>query len=48
MAPHLMGAATRLQGLLFWDFLIYVTEGLVFLITGLQARTLMTRIAGYR
>ncbi len=48
MAPHLMGAETRLQGLLFWDFLIYVIEGLVFLITGLQARTLMDRIGGHR
>ena len=48
IAPQLMGAATRLQGLLFWDFLIYVIEGLVFLITGLQARTLMDRIGGYR
>jgi Na+/H+ antiporter len=48
MAPHLMGAATRLQGLLFWDFVIYVIEGLVFLITGLQARTLMSRIGGFR
>ena len=47
MAPQLMGAATRLQGLLFWDFLIYVIEGLVFLITGLQARTLMSRIGAY-
>ena len=48
IAPQLMGAATRLQGLLFWDFLLYVIEGLVFLITGLQARTLMDRIGGYR
>jgi CPA1 family monovalent cation:H+ antiporter len=44
---HLISAATRLQGVFFWDFLIYLIEGLVFLITGLQARTLITRIGHY-
>lgn len=43
--PRLISAATRLQGLFFWDFLVYLIEGMVFLITGLQARTLMARIA---
>ncbi len=38
---RLISAATRLQGIFFWDFLIYVIEGMVFLITGLQARTLI-------
>src|SRR6266540_2220788 len=38
---RLISAATRLQGIFFWDFLIYLIEGIVFLITGLQARTLM-------
>ncbi|MFZ3176877.1 MAG: Na+/H+ antiporter [Methylovirgula sp.] len=37
---RLISAATRLQGIFFWDFLIYLIEGLVFLITGLQARRL--------
>ena len=41
---RLISAATRLQGIFFWDFLIYLIEGLVFLITGLQARTLIARI----
>jgi CPA1 family monovalent cation:H+ antiporter len=36
---RLISAATRLQGIFFWDFLIYLIEGSVFLITGLQART---------
>src|SRR2546421_10634330 len=36
---HLISAATRLQGIFFWDFLIYLVEGMVFLTTGLQART---------
>src|ERR1700736_2647761 len=44
---RLISAATRLQGIFFWDFLIYLIEGMVFLITGLQARTLITRISGY-
>jgi monovalent cation/hydrogen antiporter len=44
---RLISAATRLQGVFFWDFLIYVIEGMIFLLTGLQARTLIERIAGY-
>ena len=36
---RLISAATRLQGVFFWEFLIYLIEGMVFLITGLQART---------
>ena len=42
----LISAATRLQGIFFWDFLIYLTEGFVFLITGLQARALLAGIHG--
>jgi CPA1 family monovalent cation:H+ antiporter len=44
---RLISAATRLQGIFFWDFLIYVTEGLVFLLTGLQARPVMAGIRSY-
>jgi CPA1 family monovalent cation:H+ antiporter len=43
----LISAATRLQGIFFWDFFIYVIEGMVFLITGLQARTLIARIGDH-
>jgi monovalent cation/hydrogen antiporter len=43
---RLISAATRLQGIFFWDFLMYVTEGFVFLITGLQVRTLISGIRG--
>jgi CPA1 family monovalent cation:H+ antiporter len=43
----LISAATRLQGIFFWDFFIYLIEGMVFLITGLQARTLIARIADH-
>jgi monovalent cation/hydrogen antiporter len=38
---RLISAPTRLQGIFFWDFLIYVIEGLIFLLTGLQAHTLV-------
>jgi monovalent cation/hydrogen antiporter len=41
---RLISAATRLQGIFFWEFLVYLIEGMVFLITGLQARTLLSRI----
>src|SRR5437762_7852349 len=44
---QLISAATRLQGIFFWDFLIYLVEGLVFLTTGLQARMLIARIGQY-
>src|SRR5215471_12128152 len=41
--PLLIPAATRLQGIFFWDLLVYLLEGLVFLVTGLQLRTLLER-----
>ena len=43
---RLISAATRLQGIFFWDFFIYVIEGVVFLLTGLQARALMSGMKG--
>ena len=39
--PRLIPSATRLQGIFFWDLIVYLIEGLVFLVTGLQARTLI-------
>jgi monovalent cation/hydrogen antiporter len=45
--PLLIRSATRLQGIFFWDLLIYLIEGIVFLVTGLQARTLLDRIADF-
>jgi monovalent cation/hydrogen antiporter len=44
--PLLIPAATRLQGIFFWDFLVYLIEGLIFLITGMQTRTLLDRMTG--
>src|SRR6185436_15241099 len=41
--PKLIPAATRLQGIFFWDLIIYLIEGFLFLITGLQARTLFEK-----
>jgi monovalent cation/hydrogen antiporter len=45
--PRLISAATRLQGVFFWQFFSYVIEGMVFLITGLQARTVISRVGEY-
>jgi CPA1 family monovalent cation:H+ antiporter len=45
--PLLIQAATRLQGIFFWDLLIYLIEGFIFLVTGLEARDLVERIAGF-
>jgi monovalent cation/hydrogen antiporter len=42
-----ISAATRLQGIFFWDVLVYLIEGIVFLMTGLQARTLITGLGTY-
>jgi CPA1 family monovalent cation:H+ antiporter len=44
---RLISAATRLQGIFFWDLLIYLLEGLVFLVTGLQAHTLARSLGSY-
>src|SRR5580700_7336819 len=41
--PLLISGTTRLQGIFFWDLLIYLLEGLVFLVTGMQLRTLLDR-----
>src|SRR5579862_1125084 len=42
--PLLIPAATRLQGIFFWDLLVYFLEGFVFLVTGMQTRTLLDRM----
>src|SRR6202162_89934 len=39
--PRLIPSATRLQGIFFWDLIVYLIEGLVFLLTGLQAHALL-------
>src|ERR1700691_2631856 len=41
--PLLIPAATRLQGIFFWDLVVYLLEGFVFLVTGMQTRTLFVQ-----
>src|SRR5665213_3352632 len=45
--PRLISSATRLQGIFFWDLIVYLIEGFVFLLTGLQARTLLEQAHGF-
>jgi len=42
--PLLIPAATRLQGIFFWDLVVYFLEGFVFLVTGMQTRVLLDRM----
>ena len=41
--PLLISAATRLQGIFFWDLVIYLIEGMLFLLTGFQMRSLFEK-----
>ena len=45
--PLLIPAATRLQGIFFWDLVIYLLEGFIFLLTGLEARALFDRATAF-
>lgn len=45
--PRLISAATRLQGTFFWNLVVYVLIGLVFLLTGLQARPILSELGQY-
>ncbi len=45
--PLLIPAATRLQGIFFWDLVIYLLEGFIFLLTGLEARALFDRASAF-
>ena len=44
--PLLISSATRLQGIFFWDLVIYLIEGLLFLLTGFQMRLAVGEIEG--
>lgn len=44
---RLISAATRLQGIFIGSFVIFVTEGMLFLLTGLQARSLIGGLPDY-
>ncbi|WP_024516515.1 Na+/H+ antiporter [Bradyrhizobium sp. Tv2a-2] len=41
--PLLISFATRLQGIFFWDLVIYLIEGLLFLLTGFEMRSLFEK-----
>jgi monovalent cation/hydrogen antiporter len=41
--PLLISSATRLQGIFFWNLVIYLIEGLLFLLTGFQMRSLVEK-----
>jgi CPA1 family monovalent cation:H+ antiporter len=41
--PRLISAATRLQGFFVWGLAVYLVEGIVFFLTGLQFRDVMER-----
>jgi Na+/H+ antiporter len=43
--PLLIPAATRLQGIFFWDLVVYFLEGFVFLVTGMETRVLLDQTA---
>jgi Na+/H+ antiporter len=44
---RLISAATRLQGIFFWDLVNYLIEGMIFLVTGLEIRSVIAGIRGY-
>src|SRR3974390_657110 len=43
--PLLIPSHTRLQGIFFWDLFIFILEGALFLLTGLQAAPLLDRVS---
>ncbi len=42
--PRFISPATRLQGFFVWDLVVYLIEGVIFLLTGLQARMVVERL----
>ena len=42
--PRFISPATRLQGFFVWDLVVYLIEGVIFLLTGLQARMVVDRL----
>jgi Na+/H+ antiporter len=45
--PRIISSATRLQGIFFWDLTVYLVEGVVFLLTGLQTRALIEQTQAF-
>ncbi|HEX7196087.1 MAG TPA: Na+/H+ antiporter [Candidatus Limnocylindria bacterium] len=46
-APHVMGSSTRILGTSAWQMVIFVVNGLAFLLVGLQLPTVSADIEGY-
>lgn len=44
--PRFITPATRLQGFFVWDMVVYLVEGVIFLLMGLQARMIAERLRG--
>ncbi|GAC1302123.1 MAG: Na+/H+ antiporter [Steroidobacteraceae bacterium] len=44
--PGLISPATRLQGFFVWGLMVYIIEGVVFFLTGLQSRAVMAHPDG--
>ena len=44
---ELIRSKTRLQAIFFWDFVTYVVEGAIFLLTGLQARVVLEGLGSF-
>ena len=42
--PRFIAPATRLQGFFVWDLVVYLIEGVIFLLTGLQAPEIMDHL----
>lgn len=42
--PRFISSATRLQGYFVWDLVVYLIEGVIFLLTGLQAPVIMDHL----
>lgn len=42
--PRFISSATRLQGYFVWDLAVYLIEGVIFLLTGLQAPSIMDHL----
>jgi CPA1 family monovalent cation:H+ antiporter len=40
--PRLISSATRLQGFFVWGLAVYIVEGIVFFLTGLESRVVLT------
>jgi Na+/H+ antiporter len=44
--PRFIQPATRLQGFFVWNLVVFLIEGLLFLVTGLQARQIVQSLSG--